>query len=115
MADDKSSILDEFAEFLTAREEAAKNAQEDDDYEVEVWNEKGQGARLRRSHAKPFLQSLGIDVDPEPDSDSGKSGDGDAGTKGKTNKRTPSSGSNAASAGNVARRYFVKATQPGGK
>lgn len=117
MPDEKSSILDEFAEFLSAREEAAKNASQEDDYEVEVWNEKGQGARLRRSHAKPFLQSLGIDVDPPEGEGDGKGDKGDGGTSNDTKgrKRTTSGGSNATGTQSVARKYFVKATQAGGK
>lgn len=113
MADDKSSILDEFAEFLSAKEEAAKNTAQEDDYEVEVWNEKGQGARLRRSHAKPFLQSLGIDVDPpEEEGDSGDKGDSKGGgkTDDKGRKRPTGSTSNATGTQSVARKYFVKAT-----
>ncbi len=108
MADDNSGLMAEFEEFLNAK--AARQAEEnqDEDYEVEVWNEKGQGARLRRSHAKPFLQSLGIDVDPESDGDEGDKGGGQKGgnSSGGNRKSTgKQSASNAA--GGVARKYFV--------
>lgn len=107
MADKDSGILAEFEQFLAAKAEAAKNDESSEDYEVEVWDEKGRGARVRRSHAKPFLQSLGIDLDSEPtdgtanqDSDATNSDDkkGPRRTSGKTNAAT----------GSVARKYFVK-------
>lgn len=109
MPDNEPGILEEFAEFMKAKEEAAKNASAEDDYEVEVWNEKGQGARLRRSHAKPFLQSLGIDVDPPAEGDDkGDKGDGGTAPKSSSNRRSTGKTPNAASAPNVARRYFTK-------
>lgn len=116
MPDNEPSILDEFAAFLEAREEAAKNATQEDDYEVEVWNEKGQGARVRRSHAKPFLQSLGIDLDPEPTGDGDNSGDkGDGGTKTgpKSNRQSTGRAPNATGTVSTARKYFVKSPTPG--
>lgn len=116
MADNNEDLMAEFQEFLTAkREREAANAQEED-YEVEVWNEKGQGARLRRSHAKPFLQSLGIDVDPpESGTDSGESGDGKSGNKPKGNRQSTGSQSNATGSQSVARKYFVKSPPAGTK
>jgi hypothetical protein len=108
--ENEPTILDEFAQFLQAREESQRNASAEDDYEVEVWNEKGQGARLRRSHAKPFLQSLGIDVDPDPDPESNSGDKGDGGTKAKptSNRQSKGTGSNATGTQSVARKYFVK-------
>lgn len=106
MADKDGGILAEFEEWLNAKREAEQNTPENDD-EVEVWDEKGRGARVKRSLAKPFLQSLGIDVDPEPDPEPG---DGDNGGKtpakrnpGPTRKNPP------AATGGTARKYFVKA------
>lgn len=108
MADNKPGILDEFAEFLKAREEAAKNAQAESDDEVEVWDEKGRGARVKRSLAKPFLNSLGIDVDPEPEGDDkGDKGDGGNTPTSSSNRRSTGKTSTQASSGNVARRYFT--------
>jgi hypothetical protein len=95
MADSQTDLMAEFQEFLTAKAEKEKEAAAADDYEVEVWDEKGRGARVKRSHAKPFLQSLGIDLDPE---DPPEAGDGDSKSKpkGKTSQSQ-----------NVARKYFV--------
>lgn len=108
MADDNSGLMAEFEEFLNAkREKEAQNAQ-DEDYDVEVWDEKGRGARVRRSHAKPFLQSLGIDLDPESDGDS----DDNGGSKGggntsKGNRQSTGKQSASGASGGVARKYFV--------
>jgi uncharacterized protein YcbX len=108
MPENEPSILDEFAQFLQAREESQRNASQEDDYEVEVWNEKGQGARLRRSHAKPFLQNLGIDVDLEPEGNSGDTDNGGTKTKPTSNRQSKGTGSNATGTQSVARKYFVK-------
>jgi hypothetical protein len=104
MAEMDDGILAEFAEFMKAKQDAAAASTADDD-EVEIWNEKGQGARVRRSVAKPFLQSLGIDLDPVSD-DGGDTGgkssnDGDkAKPKGRQSQSAPANG--------VARKYFIK-------
>lgn len=96
MADDTNDLMAQFQEFLAAKAEKDQAEAAADDYEVEVWNEKGQGARLRRSHAKPFLQSLGIDVD-EPTPETPEAGDGGKPKpKGKT-----------AQSQTVARKYFT--------
>lgn len=104
MADE--NLLAEFEEFLTAKREAEKNEQSAEDFEVEIWDEKGRGVRTKRSHAKPFLQSLGLDADPEPDKDSGDT-DKSSGTPDKSKSRqtrnTPT-GSNS-----TVRKYFTKA------
>lgn len=114
MADDNSGLMAEFEEFLNAkREKEAQNAQ-DEDYDVEVWDEKGRGARVRRSHAKPFLQSLGIDLDPESDGDS----DDNGGSKGKGNssggnRNSTGKQSTSGASGGVARKYFVSKPKSG--
>ena len=116
MADNNEDLMAEFQEFLTQKREAEKANEQSEDYEVEVWNEKGQGARLRRSHAKPFLQSLGIDLDPpESGNDSSQSGNGSTGDKPKGNRKSTGSQSNATGSQSVARKYFVKTPQPGSK
>lgn len=107
MADDKDAgILGEFEEFLNAKREAEKesNAAADDD--VEIWDEKGRGARVKRSVAKPFLQSLGIDVDPPSNDGGDNSGDADKGNSaGKPKGKAPAK---QATSSSVARKYFVK-------
>jgi hypothetical protein len=108
MPDNEPSILDEFAAFLEAREKANAEQTQADDYEVEVWNEKGQGARLRRSHAKPFLQSLGIDVDEPAEGDTGDKGDGGTKTPPKGNRQSKGPASNAAGSQSTVRKYFTK-------
>lgn len=101
--DNNSNLMAEFEEFLNAKREKEAQQNADDDYDVEVWDEKGRGARVRRSHAKPFLQSLGIDLDPETD-DSSDDNDG------KTSKPRQSTGkqSTSNSSSGVARKYFTK-------
>ena len=117
MADDTSSLMAEFEQFLAAKQAKADEDAQQEDYEVEVWNEKGQGARLRRSHAKPFLQSLGIDVDPPANGDTNpdQSGDGSTGDKSKGGRKSTGSQSNATGTQSVARKYFVRSTPPTGK
>lgn len=103
MAENQDDIFEQFKEFLAAKRQEDADASQNDDYEVEVFDEKGRGARLRRSHARPFLNSLGIDL-PETEEEEGE---GD--TKGPKKPVTPkkSTGSQRES---VARKYFVKKT-----
>jgi hypothetical protein len=99
VANDDNDILAEFAEFMKAKKESENQEAASEDHDVEIWDEKGRGARVKRSMAKPFLQSLGIDIDPEPadDTDGGTSG-----TKAKP-KPGPKGPTNS-----TARKYFVK-------
>lgn len=114
MADDNSSLMAEFEEFLNAKREKEAAQSQDEDYDVEVWDEKGRGARVRRSHAKPFLQTLGIDIDPESDGEGdGNDGGGKGGNSSKSNPRPTGKQSTSNAAGGVARKYFTK--QPKGK
>jgi hypothetical protein len=110
MADNNSDIMAEFQEFLTQRQ-AAKDAEKDsEDFDVEIWDEKGRGVRTKRSHAKPFLQSLGIDLDPEPEGqsdDSGNSGDGGSKTNAKGRGKPTGKTNNGASGGPITRKYFA--------
>ncbi len=109
MADDNSGLMAEFEEFLNAKREKEAQSAQDEDYDVEVWDEKGRGARVRRSHAKPFLQTLGIDLDPETGGDDGdQGGDGKSGNTSKGNRQSSGRQSSDAQTGGVARRYFVK-------
>lgn len=102
MADSNDDLMAQFQEFLTAKAAQDKEAADADDEEIEIWDEKGRGARVRRSRAKPFLQTLGIDLDPEPEPD----GDKPSGAKPK-GKPTGPAKTNATS-GSVARKYFTK-------
>lgn len=95
MADKENDLMAEFQEFLTAKAEKEKEESAADDYDVEVWDEKGRGARVRRSHAKPFLQTLGIDLDA-----SDETSETDKGDKSKPKGKTVQNQS-------VARKYFV--------
>lgn len=67
---------------LSAEERAALQKQLDDDaaaendFDVEIWNEKGQGARVPFSKGRQWLaDAFGIDLDP-PAADAGKDGAG---------------------------------------
>lgn len=102
MAEKDEGLMAEFAEFLEAKKASEAEANAADDYEVEVWDKEGRGARVRRSHAKPFLQSLGIDLDP-PTDDSGDDKDKDKG------KKAPPKGPTTTASASVSRRYFGKA------
>lgn len=106
MADENADLMAEFQEFLTAKRDRENAEAQSEDFEVEIWDEKGRGVRTKRSHAKPFLQSLGIDTDPEPNNDAGDTGDNDAGKgkpKGSRQTKAPPAGSSS-----VARKYFTK-------
>jgi hypothetical protein len=109
VADDNSGLMAEFEEFLNAKAEKQAKESEEEDYDVEVWDEKGRGARIRRSHAKPFLNSLGIDVDPPAEGNSDdKGGDGKGGNSSKSNRTSTGKQSASNAAGGVARKYFTK-------
>ncbi len=112
MADNDGGILAEFEEFLNAKKAQEQESANADDYEVEVWDEKGRGARVRRSHAKPFLQSLGIDLDAEPPGEGGsESGDnGSDKSKSKSSRNATGRQSTSVASGGAARKYFVKPT-----
>src|ERR1700756_4220744 len=104
MADNDSDILTQFQEFLAAKQQKDAEDAQAEDFEVEIWDEKGRGVRTRRSHAKPFLQSLGIDVDAEPDEGStDDKGDGGSKDRGKGPKAVPSGPRNASGTQGVPR------------
>lgn len=109
MADQDADILAQFQEFLSAKAQQEKDAEDSEDYEVEVWDKDGRGARVRRSHAKPFLQSLGIDVDPPTSDGKGdKTGDDKGGDKAKSDRKSTGRQSSGNGAGGTARKYFTK-------
>lgn len=103
VADNKEDILSQFAEFLEAKKASEAEAAEANDDEIEVWNDKGFGARGRRSGFSDWLIANGFSTKPEETS----SEDGDSAanndTKGKTGTKRQSSGTQAVS---TARKYF---------
>jgi|SRR5215469_6910085 len=97
MAENNSDLMAEFEEFLNAKKAKQDEDAASEDFEVEIWDEKGRGVRTKRSHAKPFLNSLGIDLDPEPPKEEGTKED-----KPKS-KPKPTVGSNSS----TVRKYFT--------
>lgn len=81
---------------LQAREQEATDDEEFDGEEIEVWNEKGAGARLRGKHSRAWLEENGFLKSREnaasPDSNS------DSGTSGAGNKRQSKGPARAAAA-----------------
>lgn len=75
MADEQqkndSGLMAEFEEFLAAKQAQQKETDDAEDFDVEIWDENGRGVRTKRSHARPFLQTLGIDLDEEEKKDEG--------------------------------------------
>jgi hypothetical protein len=43
--------------------QAKENEPEPDDEYIEIWDDKGAGAKVKRSSAKPWLNKFGIDID----------------------------------------------------
>jgi hypothetical protein len=109
MADNEADILAQFQEFLAAKQAKETEDAEKEDFDIEIWNEKGEGVRTRRSHAKDFLAKFGLDVDAEPSEGSGDNqGDGGPKTEPKTGRQSTGKTSNAGGTPSVARKYFVK-------
>lgn len=98
---DNDELMSEFAQFLEQKRASEKKQAEEEDFDVEIWDEKGRGVRTKRSHAKPFLQSLGIDLDPEPETGTSDAGDKSKSTT-KTTRKTSSKGPES-----TVRKYFV--------
>lgn len=112
MADNDSDMLKEFQEFLDAKRSKEQEDAEKEDFEVEIWDEKGRGVRTRRSHAKSFLQQLGLDLDPEPNSDDkGDTDNGGSKDDPKGSRRTNSRTGNAPSSTSLPRKYFAPKTK----
>lgn len=107
MSDDNSELMAEFEEFLKAKKDKENKDRAAEDFDVEIWDETGKGVRTKRSHAKPFLQQLGLDVDP-PSSDD-KSGDSKDDNGGNNTRKSPvkKQSSNSTSSG-VATKYFTR-------
>lgn len=98
--DNNEDLMSEFAEFLEAKNAKKEEDAANEDFDVEIWDEKGRGVRTKRSHAKPFLNSLGIDLpDDPPKDDKGVENDKN-GTK--KQPRKPPAQSNS-----TVRKYFT--------
>jgi hypothetical protein len=95
-------ILSQFQEFLAAKQQQEKADSESEDFDVEIWDKDGRGVRTKRSHAKPFLQSLGLDVDPEPSKES------DDDKPDSKKKSAPVRTATSTAATGTARKYFKK-------
>lgn len=108
MADKQDDILSQFAEFLDAKKQADQEKADSEDYDVEIWDEKGRGARVRRSHARPFLQSLGIDLDDDSSNSGDDAGDDKSGKSKPAAKQSTGKQSSNTQTGGIARKYFVK-------
>lgn len=91
-------------EALMAENDAASEDDEFDNEEIEVWNEKGAGARLRGRHSRSWLEENGFLKKREPaatDDDSG--GDNpDSGKSTRKSKGTPATAARSGTAG----KYF---------
>jgi hypothetical protein len=98
-------MFKEFMDFVSAKQQQEADAKADEE-EVEIWDKEGRGARVKRSAAKPFLQSLGIDLDPETESSEGDDDKGDG--KGKPRPAGKTVRNTAATGQSTVRKYFSK-------
>ena len=96
-------LFKEFMDFVSAKQQSEADAKADEE-EVEIWDKEGRGARVKRSAAKPFLQTLGIDLDPEPEKTDDKDKDKD---KGKS-RPTGRTAATATAGQSTVRKYFSK-------
>jgi len=99
-------MFEEFMEFMTARQEAAANSEDDND-EVEVWDKDGRGARVKKKDAKPFLQTLGILLDPKTEGDDSDTDGKDKG-KSRPTGRTAGNAATTGAATSTVKKYFSK-------
>ena len=90
--------------------EADSMGDEDNDYEVEIWNEKGEGARVPHAQGRNWLAAKFPELFP-PETDPGTE-EGETDPKGKPGK-TPAKAPPGASRSNAATKYFGK--RPAGK
>lgn len=100
-ATSNDDLMKEFAEFLEAKRASEKEATEQEDFDVEIWDEKGRGVRTKRSHAKPFLNTLGLDVDAPANDGTSDDGDKDKSST-KTSRKTSAKGPDSS-----VRKYFT--------
>lgn len=67
----------QFEEFLKEKNAKEQAEKDEEDFEIEIGDKDGNFVRTRRSHAKPFLQRMGLDLDPESTDGSDKNDGGD--------------------------------------
>jgi hypothetical protein len=104
VAEINEGMFKEFMDFVTAKQQAEAE-DESGNEEVEVWDEKGRGARVKKKDALPFLQTLGIGVPEKPET---TDDDGDT-DKGKSKSRpTGKTAGSAVASGSSVKRYFSK-------
>jgi hypothetical protein len=73
------ALSDEEKAQLAALMEKEKQADPEDDFEIEIYDG-AKGARLPYSKGRSFLQQFGIGLDPDPETESDQ-GEGDKGGK----------------------------------
>lgn len=106
----------EIEDQIAALQAEAESMGEDDEFDVEIWNEKGEGARLPHGQTTRWLQSKFPELfaPEEPDTDADNSADDG---KGNSSKSKPKPRGTVAPSGNqrtgTATRYFGK--RPAGK
>jgi hypothetical protein len=102
----KKDILDQIA----ALQAEADGMGDEEDFEIEIWNDKGEGARLPHSRTEPWLKTKFPELFTAEDPPAEEEGEGkDPKTKPKaTQTKTP-----PGRTGNTATRYFGK--RPAGK
>lgn len=107
----------EIEDQIAALQAEADNMGEEDEFEVEIWNEKGEGARLPHGQTTRWLRSKFPDLfDPDPDpTDNPDEPDKGKGTTGGPRRRSgqgttpPATGARTG----TANKYFGK--RPAGK
>lgn len=71
---------------LDALQRKAQEADDDDNFDVEIWDETGAGAKVPYRKGKSWLQRFGIDVEPPAD-DSSNDDKSDSKSKPKNDKQ----------------------------
>lgn len=103
---------DEILAQIKALQDEADAMGDGDDYEIEIWNEKGAGTRLPASAGKGFLQTHFPELFPADNSADDGADDGKSGTNGGKSKPAGkvASGSTGATTPRpgTANRYFGK-------
>lgn len=75
------------------------NEPDADDFDIEIWDETGAGARVPYHKGKAWLQKFGIDLPEEPAADAGDQGQGKP-------AKPASGGAAPVDTGGTAQRYF---------
>jgi hypothetical protein len=96
------ALSDEEKQQLAALQ-AKENEPDADDYDIEIWDETGAGARIPYSKGRSWLNRFGIDLPDAPEAEA--EGDQDQG-KGKPRSKRAAGG--AAGPDGHAQRYFGK-------